>query len=123
AFSAAVRAVRWWSLPERDRRGGAPGEHEHAVPFKTPGSVLRHLLFEPSPSAYTSGAMDWNDLRHFLALARTGSARAAGGLLGVSHSTVSRRVEALEAELGVRLFDRHRDGYLLTDAGKQMVPG
>lgn len=67
--------------------------------------------------------MDWNDLRHFLALARTGSARAAGGLLGVSHSTVSRRVEALEAELGVRLFDRHRDGYLLTDAGKQMVPG
>lgn len=67
--------------------------------------------------------MDWNDVRHFLAMARTGSARAAGVLLGVSHSTVARRVEALEAELGVRLFDRHRDGYLLTAAGQEMVPG
>jgi DNA-binding transcriptional LysR family regulator len=67
--------------------------------------------------------MDWNDVRYFLALARTGSVRAAGTLLGVSHSTVARRVEALETELAVRLFDRHRDGYLLTDAGEQMVPG
>jgi DNA-binding transcriptional LysR family regulator len=72
---------------------------------------------------YTSSTMDWNDLRYVLALARTGSVRAAGAQLGVSHSTVARRVEALETELGVRLFDRHRDGYLLTDAGQQMVPG
>jgi DNA-binding transcriptional LysR family regulator len=44
-------------------------------------------------------------------------------MLGVSHSTVARRVEALETRLGVRLFDRHRDGYLLTDAGREMVAG
>jgi DNA-binding transcriptional LysR family regulator len=49
--------------------------------------------------------------------------RAAGSQLGVSHSTVGRRVEALEQRLGVRLFDRHRDGYLLTDAGREMVAG
>lgn len=67
--------------------------------------------------------MDWDDVRHFLALARTGSVRAAGATLGVSHSTVARRVEALEARLGVRLFDRHRDGYLLTGAGNDMVLG
>jgi DNA-binding transcriptional LysR family regulator len=67
--------------------------------------------------------MDWDDVRHFLALARTGSVRAAGALLGVSHSTVARRVEALESRLGARLFDRHRDGYLLTDAGHEMVAG
>ncbi len=67
--------------------------------------------------------MDWDDVRHFLALARTGSVRAGGSLLGVSHSTVARRVEALELRLGVRLFDRHRDGYLLTDAGREMVAG
>lgn len=67
--------------------------------------------------------MDWDDVRHFLALARTGSVRAAGSLLGVSHSTVARRVEGLEQRLGVRLFDRHRDGYLLTDAGREMVAG
>lgn len=67
--------------------------------------------------------MDWNDVRHFLALARRGSVRAAGASLGVSHSTVLRRVEALEAELKARLFDRNRDGYTLTEAGRQMLPG
>lgn len=67
--------------------------------------------------------MDWDDVRHFLALARTGSVRAAGSQLGVSHSTVARRVEALELRLGARLFDRHRDGYQLTDAGREMVAG
>lgn len=67
--------------------------------------------------------MDWDDVRHFLALARARSVRNAAASLGVSHSTVARRVEALELKLGVRLFDRHRDGYLLTAAGEQVVPG
>lgn len=67
--------------------------------------------------------MDWDDVRHFLALARLGSVRAAGNALGVSHSTVSRRVEALEERLATRLFDRNRDGYMLTEAGRQMLPG
>ncbi len=67
--------------------------------------------------------MDWDDVRHFLALARLGSVRAAGAALGVSHSTVARRVEALEGQLSARLFDRHRDGYRLTAAGRQMLPG
>jgi DNA-binding transcriptional LysR family regulator len=66
--------------------------------------------------------MDWNDLQHFLALARLGSVRAAGASLGVSHSTVARRVEMLEAQLAARLFDRNRDGYSLTEAGLQMLP-
>ncbi len=65
----------------------------------------------------------WDDIRFFLALARLGSVRAAGANLGVSHSTVARRVEALEARLGARLFDRSRDGYQLTEAGRQMLPG
>ena len=67
--------------------------------------------------------VDWDDIRHFLALARTGSVRAAGAALGVSHSTVARRVEALEAQLRTKLFDRHRDGYQLTDAGRLMIDG
>lgn len=65
--------------------------------------------------------MDWNDVRYFLALARLGSVRSAGASLGVSHSTVARRVESLEDKLSARLFDRNRDGYLLTDAGRQML--
>ncbi len=67
--------------------------------------------------------MDWNDVRYFLALARLGSVRAAGASLGVSHSTVARRVEALEVQLAARLFDRNRDGYTLTAAGAQMIEG
>lgn len=67
--------------------------------------------------------MDWDDVRHFLALARTGTVRAAGTSLGVSHSTVARRVEGLESRLGAKLFDRNRDGYQLTDAGREMVAG
>lgn len=65
--------------------------------------------------------MDWDDLRHFLALARSGSVRAAGKRLRVSHSTVARRVEGLEARLRTRLFDRSRDGYTLTEAGRRML--
>ncbi len=67
--------------------------------------------------------MDWDDVRYFLALARLGSVRAAGTSLGVSHSTVARRVEALEAQLSARLFDRNREGYSLTEAGQQMLTG
>lgn len=67
--------------------------------------------------------VDWDDVRHFLALARTGSVRAAGASLGVSHSTVARRVEGLESRLCTRLFDRNRDGYMLTEAGREMLPG
>ena len=65
--------------------------------------------------------MDWNDVRYFLALARSGSVRSAGTALGVSHSTVARRVEALEEQLAARLFDRSRDGYALTDAGEKVL--
>ncbi len=67
--------------------------------------------------------MDWDDLRYFLALARKGSVRAAGASLGVSHSTVARRVENLEDGLGSRLFDRSAAGWTLTAAGLQLRPG
>jgi len=66
-------------------------------------------------------AGDWNDLRSFLAIAREGSLQGAARALGVNHSTVFRRLNALEARLGVRLFDRSPRGYGLTAAGEQMV--
>jgi DNA-binding transcriptional LysR family regulator len=65
--------------------------------------------------------MDWDDVRYFLALARDGSARGAGATLGVSHTTVARRVDALEDRLAVRLFDRTPDGYVLTQAGQDTI--
>ncbi len=65
--------------------------------------------------------MNWDDTRLFLALARSGSARATAAEQGVSHSTVTRRVDQLESVLGVRLFDRDVRGYRLTGAGELMM--
>lgn len=65
--------------------------------------------------------MDWNDLKFFLAVANARSLSAASSRLGVSPSTVSRRIEALEASLQVKLFRPHRDGYDLTPAGEELL--
>lgn len=65
--------------------------------------------------------MEWDNLRFFLAVARTGSIRAASDALAVNHSTVSRRINTFEAKLGVRLFERLPTGYALTPAGEDMV--
>ncbi len=64
---------------------------------------------------------NWDNLRIFLSVARTGSLSAAARDLGVNHSTVFRRVAGFEQDLGVRLFERHRDGYALTAAGEEML--
>ncbi|WP_441291554.1 helix-turn-helix domain-containing protein [Sorangium sp. KYC3313] len=61
-------------------------------------------------------------MRHFLALARTGSVRAAGSMLGVSHSTVARRVEALEARLWRRLVPITLCNYVATAHAAQLDP-
>jgi molybdate transport repressor ModE-like protein len=65
--------------------------------------------------------VDWDDLRTFLAVARAGSLTEAARSLGVSYSTVSRRLAALEEGLGVRLFDRDASGYELTPVGSEML--
>ncbi len=62
--------------------------------------------------------MNWDDLRFFLAIADAGHLAGAARTLGVNHSTVFRRLNALESTLGARLFDRLPDGYVLTDAGE-----
>jgi len=62
--------------------------------------------------------MNWDDLRIFLAVAREGSISGGARALGVQHSTVSRRIRALEQKQGVRLIDRKKSGYELTAAGE-----
>src|SRR5678816_3538894 len=66
--------------------------------------------------------MDWNDLRYFLTIARSGSLAKAARELSVEHTTVSRRLGALEEDLGTRLFARGPAGLVLTSAGKNMLP-
>lgn len=65
--------------------------------------------------------MDWGDLRYVLALADAGSMVAAARTLGVEHTTVSRRIAALERDLGVRLFMRTPDGQRPTSAGEAAI--
>jgi DNA-binding transcriptional LysR family regulator len=65
---------------------------------------------------------DWEDLRFFLEAHRTGSLTQAARALGVEHTTVSRRIAALEASLGVRLFDRTPRGYEPTAAAQELRP-
>lgn len=64
---------------------------------------------------------DWDDIRFFLAIARGGNLSAAGRLLGVRHTTVLRRLDALETRLGLRLFERLPGGYTATPAGEEML--
>jgi DNA-binding transcriptional LysR family regulator len=61
---------------------------------------------------------DWSDYRYFLAVARAGSLSAAARQLRVDQSTVGRRLAALEAQVGARLFDRTPEGYALTADGE-----
>ena len=64
----------------------------------------------------------WDDPRIFLAARRHGSFTAAARALGLGQATLSRRVAALEARLGHRLFDRSRDGLRLTPAAARLSP-
>ncbi len=64
---------------------------------------------------------NWDDLKFFLCIARHRSLAGAARELHVNHSTVFRRLNALESGAGIRLFERLPDGYTLTEAGEQLM--
>jgi DNA-binding transcriptional LysR family regulator len=66
--------------------------------------------------------MDWDDIKYFLAVARSGSLAKAAKKLNVNHTTVSRRINALEKKLQVRLFERLHLGFSPTPAGEDVLP-
>src|SRR5258708_39117065 len=74
----------------------------------------------PSMWRNAQAPMDWSNLRYFLALARSGSLSAAAKVLGTDHTTVARRVQALEKELGLQLVDRRARAYSLTPSGQRI---
>jgi DNA-binding transcriptional LysR family regulator len=61
--------------------------------------------------------LEWSDVRIFLAIARCGTLGAAARQLGQSQPTMGRRLRALEESVGNALFQRTRDGFVLTDEG------
>jgi DNA-binding transcriptional LysR family regulator len=65
--------------------------------------------------------LDWENLRHFAALARSGTLLGAARSLGVEHATVARRIAGLEAQIGVKLIDRRGRRILLTAEGERVA--
>ena len=66
--------------------------------------------------------MDWDDLKILLSLSRYGSTRKAAAQLGVSNTTVMRRLDGLEEVLGGKLFDRTPDGFKATALAAELLP-
>ncbi len=65
--------------------------------------------------------MDWDNLRIFLAIARAGQILAAAKALHLNHATVARRLDVLEGQMGMKLFQRRTTGTLLTPAGESLL--
>jgi len=65
--------------------------------------------------------MQWDDLRFFLAVARTRQLARAGQSLGVDSTTVGRRIRRLERALEAALFEQTREGQVLTEAGERLL--
>jgi len=66
--------------------------------------------------------MNWEDLKVLLALTRHGSTRAAANKVGVSNTTISRRLDDLEEEIGGKLFDRTPEGFKVTPLAEKLLP-
>ena len=109
---------------------GNPLQHE--LPCRIPVRIADHPLRcnlhvrQPAVQNCTAGAaigdaVNWNDLRFVLAVSQAGSFQGAARVLRVSHSTVSRRIAALEASLGQHLFLRQTKHSLPTAACTRLV--
>jgi DNA-binding transcriptional LysR family regulator len=64
---------------------------------------------------------NWDEIRTAYQVARMGTVSGAAGVLGVHHATVIRHIDALEDQLGVKLFQRHARGYTPTEAGQDLL--
>lgn len=85
----------------------------------------KSIWIVPQPlceSSQTLADFDWNNLRSFLAIARTGRLTAAASRLRLDHTTLSRRLASLEQALKAKLFDRSPQGYTLTEQGRRLLP-
>ncbi len=91
-----------------------PGGYTYLFYFRS-GRCINSTIMERKLS------IDWDDLQIFLAVLRSGSLRGAARKLHLNHATVNRRLRALEAGFGSKLFDRTRDGFFPTQAGEDLL--
>jgi len=64
---------------------------------------------------------NWDDIKYFLQVVKSGNVTSASAALGVNHSTVSRRIKAFEEKHAVRLFDRLPSGYQMTETASAIL--
>lgn len=69
-----------------------------------------------------SHSFNWDDLKYFLAVARTGTLRGGADSIEVNHTTLARRLTIMEERVGSRLFDRSKAGLVLTQLGEDLMP-
>ena len=74
-----------------------------------------------SPPVSKSPGFDWDDLRYVLAVAHHGSAGGAARALEVAHATVLRRIQAIEQDFGMRIFERLPTGLVVTERGRVLL--
>ena len=91
-----------------------PGQPSGA--FRLQKSAIPHYL-----CAAMHKTLNWTDLQYVLAVAEKGTLAGAGRALGVSHTTILRRIAAVEETFGVRLFDHLPSGYAVTAAGGEVL--
>lgn len=72
---------------------------------------------------WSSVKFDWSHTCAFLVTAEEGTLSAAAKALGMTQSTLSRQVAALEAEMGITLFERVGQRLVLTDSGMELLAG
>lgn len=69
-----------------------------------------------------SHSLNWDDLKYFLAVARSGTLRGGADSIDVNHTTLARRLTIMEQRVGSRLFDRSKSGLVLTQLGEDLLP-
>ncbi len=102
--------MRFNSLSIPNRRTGAVQSFRYAVDM------------DKLPAMATNVGLNWDDLRYFLRAAQAGTLAGAARAMGVEHSTIGRRLSALERSLGTPVMIRSPDGLHLTPLGEALVP-
>ncbi len=72
-------------------------------------------------STHPAYGLDWNLVRSFEAVARSGSLSAGARMLGIAHPTIARHVQHLEEQLGFSLFSRSKQGLVVNEAGERLM--
>src|SRR5215208_2669438 len=104
----------------RSRGAPAPSRREdQCFSCANPSIRLHHSAC--TGARMSDSPLAWDDFRLVKSIAEARGLAGAAEKLGVNHSTVFRRLGQIEERLGLKLFERHRTGYVLTTAGEEMA--